>query len=295
MITRGHRRIITPSPQDQAFTSHISSQPSNQPNVSLLSNGRPLRLMNSIKAYSVFLIFSYLSNYSQYKHDSSNLLKCKIRQHLNCPSYTSICNPLDLSLQRKSSLLSRNVLPYQRNFSILLWFYRQTIFEILFLFSVMGSRAFLYSSRKTRNLTWYSKRESWISILFTKLLQWLTMMYNVRMDCFHLFFDSGNMTIVFNRWRSLFFNIEYYLELHPKDEDYSNDASVLYPPFGAKSWWYWFLLHMSWRMIWFIGIGWGIRIGRNHLSCLIFWCFIDIYSRILLIRLELIEWGLKRF
>jgi len=62
--------------------------------------------------------------------------------------------------------------------------------------------------------------------LFAGLLQRLATVYNVRVDCFHLFFDPGKKTIAFNRSGSLFFNIAYYLELHAKDGEYSKDAPV---------------------------------------------------------------------
>lgn len=64
--------------------------------------------------------------------------------------------------------------------------------------------------------------------LFAGLLQRLATVYNVRQDCFHLFFDPGKKTIAFNRRGSLFFNIAYYLDLHAKDGKYSEDAPVFY-------------------------------------------------------------------
>lgn len=90
-----------------------------------------------------------------------------------------------------------------------------------------GLETFYVSHEKEKFDAMLAERELDIH-LFAGLLQRLATVYNVRQDCFHLFFDPRKKTIAFNRRGSLFFNIAYYLELHAKDGGYSKDAPVFY-------------------------------------------------------------------
>ena len=219
-----------PTPQGQALTPRTPSQPPTQPIPPLFPDRHPLRFMNSIKNALGLPNPSIPERPPQTHNQLIPQAQTQNTPHFPA-SQSSINNQLEQAIRavrpfKENSLFSPatssliNDAPQS--------YCDSTAEQDLRSYSSSppwGLETFYVPHEKEKFDAMLAERELDIH-LFAGLLQRLAKVYNVREDCFHLFFDPGKKTIAFNRRGSLFFNIAYYLDLHAKDGEYSKDAPV---------------------------------------------------------------------